>query len=214
MRAVSGEERTALSRLSRSRGAPAAQAARARALLAVADGQSYTTAARLVGRRTGDTVARWVARFNEDGLSAVAPRHGGGHRIRYGEAEQRRILAEVARPPDRARDGTATWSLTTLRAALRRAEDGLPGVSTTRSAAPCTPPASVGRRAAPGARPAWSCASAAARWRSAIPMRWGKNADRAGIHVRCRARLGGLVRGRGRPLSSRAAPRPQLAAAE
>jgi transposase len=130
MRAVSGEERTALSRLSRSRGAPAAQAARARALLAVADGQSYTTAARLVGRRTGDTVARWVARFNEDGLSAVAPRHGGGHRIRYGEAEQRRILAEVARPPDRARDGTATWSLSTLRAALRRAEDGLPGVST------------------------------------------------------------------------------------
>jgi len=58
------------------------------------------------------------------------PRHGGGHRIRYGEAERRRILAEVARPPDRARDGTATWSLTALRAALRRAEDGLPGVGT------------------------------------------------------------------------------------
>jgi transposase len=130
LRAVSDEERTALSRLSRSRSAPAAQAARARALLAVADGQSYTTAARLVGRRTGDTVARWVARFNEDGPSAVAPRHGGGHRIRYGDAEQRRILAEVARPPDRARDGTATWSLSALRAALRRADDGLPGVST------------------------------------------------------------------------------------
>ena len=57
-------------------------------------------------------------------------RHGGGHRIRYGEVEQRRILAEVARPPDRARDGTATWSLGTLQRALRRAEDGLPGVST------------------------------------------------------------------------------------
>ena len=32
--------------------------------------------------------------------------------------------------PDRGRDGTATWSLTTLRRALRRAEDGLPAVST------------------------------------------------------------------------------------
>jgi transposase len=130
LRPLSDAERMSLLRLSRSRGAPAAQVARARALLAVADGQSYTTAAALVGRHTGDTVARWVAGFNRDGLAAVVPRHGGGHRIRYGEAEQRRILAEVARAPERARDGTATWSLTTLRDALRRAEDGLPGIST------------------------------------------------------------------------------------
>ncbi len=123
-------ERSSLARLSRSPGAPAAQVARARALLAVAEGQSYTAAARLVGRATGDTVARWVAGFNRDGLAAVVPRHGGGHPVRYGEAEQRRILAEVARVPERARDGTATWSLNTLRDALRRAEDGLPAVST------------------------------------------------------------------------------------
>ena len=71
-----------------------------------------------------------MAGFNRDGLTAVVPRHGGGHRVRYGEAEQRRILAEVARMPERARDGTATWSLSTLRDALRRAEDGLPGIST------------------------------------------------------------------------------------
>jgi transposase len=98
--------------------------------LAVAEGQSYTTAAQLVGRHTGDTVARWVAGFNRDGLAAVVPGHGGGHRIRYGGAEQQRILTEVARAPDRARDGTATGSLTTLREALRRAKDGLPGIST------------------------------------------------------------------------------------
>jgi transposase len=130
LRPLSEAERTALSRLRRSPSAPAAQVARARALLAVADGQSYTAAAQLAGREVGDTVARWVAGFNRDGLAAVVPHHGGGHRIRYGEAEQRRILAEVARVPERARDGTATWSLTTLRAALRRAEDGLPGVGT------------------------------------------------------------------------------------
>jgi transposase len=130
LRPLSYAERTSLLRLSRSQSAPAAQVARARALLAVAGGQSYTAAARLVGRQTGDTVARWVAGFNCDGLAAVAPRHGGGHRVRYGEVEQRRILAEVARAPERRRDGTATWSLNTLRDALRRAEDGLPGIST------------------------------------------------------------------------------------
>ena len=53
-----------LSRLSRLRRAPAAQVARATALLAVAEGQSYTAAVKQVGRRNGDTVALWVARFN------------------------------------------------------------------------------------------------------------------------------------------------------
>jgi transposase len=130
LRPLSGAERSSLARSGRSRSAPAAQVARARALLAVAGGQSYTAAAQLVGRATGDAVARWVADINRDGLAAVVPRHGGGHPIRYGEAEQRRILAEVARAPERARDGTATRSLATLRDALRRAEDGLPGIST------------------------------------------------------------------------------------
>ena len=99
-------------------------------LLLVSEGRDYTAAARLVGRRVGDTVARWVPDFNRDGLDALMPRHGGGNPVQYGEAEQRRILAEAARLPDRERDGTATWSLNTLRDALRRADDGLPGVST------------------------------------------------------------------------------------
>src|SRR3954467_3967110 len=130
LRSMSLEERAVLSRLSRSRGAPAAQVARAAALLAGADGQSSTAAARKVGRRDSDTVARWVASFNRDGPGATLPRHGGGPPIRYADDEQRRILAEAARVPDRDRDGTATWSLSTLRAALRRAGDGLPTVST------------------------------------------------------------------------------------
>lgn len=36
----------------------------------------------------------------------------------------------MRRSPDREQDGTATWSLTTLRRALRQAPDGLPAVST------------------------------------------------------------------------------------
>jgi transposase len=130
LRALSAEERRGLLRLSRSRHAPAAQVARATALLAVAGGRSYVAAARQAGRRDGDTVAAWVARFNRAGLAAVVPRHGGGPPLRYGEAQQRRIPAEAERFPDRGRDGTATWSLSTLQRALRRAEDGLPAVST------------------------------------------------------------------------------------
>src|ERR671927_30866 len=125
LRALNAEERAELTRLSRSRGAPAAWVARATALLAVAEGQSYLAAARQPGRRDNDTVAAWVARFNREGLPAVRPRHGGPS-IRYGAAAQQRILEEVRRPPDRERDGTATWSLSRLQQALRRgwAADG------------------------------------------------------------------------------------------
>ncbi len=73
-RLLSEAERTLLSRLSRSQIAPAAQVTRARALLAVANGQSYTMTAHLVGRRNGETVARWMAGFNRDGLTAVVNR--------------------------------------------------------------------------------------------------------------------------------------------
>ena len=130
MRALTDGERASLEQLGRAMSAPAGIVTRARALLAVADGCSYTEAARRVGRRSGDAVGALVARFNREGVAAVEPRHGGGPRVTYGAAERERILAEVQRPPDRERDGTATWSLTTLQRALRRAEDGLPQVST------------------------------------------------------------------------------------
>ena len=104
LRPLTGAERSSLARLSRSQGAPAAQVARARALLAVAEGRSYTAAAQLVGRQTGDTVARWVAGFNRDGLTALVPRHGGGHPIRYGAADPLRRGGAAAHP-GRSRPG-------------------------------------------------------------------------------------------------------------
>jgi transposase len=130
LRPLTPEERQALTGLSRSPRAPAAQADRARALLAIADGASYTAAAHLVGRGHTETISAWVSRFNRVGLAAVQPRHGGGPRIRYGAKEQQRILTEWARTPQRVQDGTATWSLNLLQKALRRAADGLPQVST------------------------------------------------------------------------------------
>ncbi len=130
LRPLTPDESKELTRLSRSQTAPAAQVDRARALLAIADGASYTAAAHRVGRGHNETISAWVSRFNREGLSAVRPHHGGGPRIRYGADAQQRILAEWARAPEREADGTATWSLSLLQKALRQASDGLPRVST------------------------------------------------------------------------------------
>ncbi len=130
LRPLAAEEQTALERLARSHAEPASHVARAKALLAVAAGQSYRAAAQTAGRRSGDAVAHLVTRFNQHGLAAIVPGHGGGPPATYTVAERNRILAEARRTPDREADGTATWSLMTLRRALRTAPDGLPHVST------------------------------------------------------------------------------------
>jgi transposase len=130
LRALSADERSEMERLSRSGREPAAVVAHAKALLAVANGASYTEAATAAGRRSGDAVAHLVARFNQEGLEALYPRHSGGPAAHYTSVERERILTEAQRTPQHEGDGTATWSLTTVQRALRRAPDGLPQVST------------------------------------------------------------------------------------
>jgi transposase len=130
LRPLTKEEQRALTRLCRSRTAPAAEATHAAILLAVAGGADYQAAARAVGRRSGDAVARLVARFNAEGLDALRPRHGGGQPVRYDQRARRRILREARRKPTPEADGTAAWSLSTLKKALRAAPNGLPDVST------------------------------------------------------------------------------------
>jgi transposase len=130
LRPLSDDERDTLTQLSRSRAAPAAEVARAKALLAVADGSDYQQAARAAGRKSGDAVSALAARFNREGLAALRPRHGGGRRRLYDERARARILKEARRVPTPEADGTAAWSLSTLKGALRRARGGLPLIST------------------------------------------------------------------------------------
>ena len=130
LRTLTQAERQELSVLARSRSAPADRIARAKEILAVAEGQTFGQAAHHAGRTSRQAVARLVRRFNQEGMAAVAGHHGGGPAVVYGTEEQARILQEFARPPDREQDQTATWSLTTLQRALRRAADGLPNIST------------------------------------------------------------------------------------
>ena len=130
LRELTAEERQELSRFARSQAPPAAEVIRARILLAVARGDDYQAAAHSVGRRSGDAVSHLVARFNTEGLAALTPRHGGGRVALYDQAAARRILGELERTPTPEADGTATWSLSSLRTALRSAPDGLPTIST------------------------------------------------------------------------------------
>jgi transposase len=120
LRSLTTEEHEWLRRIARSAREPANHVIRAKQLLAVAAGQSYTQAARLTGRRLGDAVARLVSRFNREGSHALERRRGGGAKPRYGVKERDQIVAEARRPPEPRVDGAATWSLTLLQRALRR----------------------------------------------------------------------------------------------
>jgi transposase len=129
IRELAEEERTWLERISRSQSEPVIHVIRVKQILAVAEGHSYAEAANLTGRKNGDGVSRLVSRFNLEGLKAIEPRHGGGPVVQYGVPELDRIMREFQRKPEPAQDGTATWSLKTLCAALQKAPDGLPKVS-------------------------------------------------------------------------------------
>jgi hypothetical protein len=81
VRELSCEKRRQLGEISRARSSPAAWVVRAKLILAVSDGMSFEAAARSVGRRDGESVAKLIERFNREGLEAVVPRHG---EVRHG----------------------------------------------------------------------------------------------------------------------------------
>jgi hypothetical protein len=114
------EEEAGVHLIARSPREPANQVIRAKQLLAVAAGQSYSQAARLTGRRSGDAVAQLVRRFNREGVHALERRGGGGAKPTYGVGEREQIVAEARRCPQPAQDGTATWSLRLLQGTLRK----------------------------------------------------------------------------------------------
>jgi transposase len=75
------------------------------------------------------------AQFGREGLAALESGHGGSQPKRYTQTEQERhpqagTRREARRAPDRDKDKTATWSLSTLQGALRRAPDGQPEIRT------------------------------------------------------------------------------------
>src|SRR6476620_2231907 len=122
LRTMTEEEEAWVQRIARATREPATHVVRANQLLAVAAGQSYSQAARLTGRRSGDAVATLVSRFNREGIRALERRGGGGRKPTYGVKERGQIVAKARRNPRPAQDGTATWSLQLLQRALRKSD--------------------------------------------------------------------------------------------
>jgi transposase len=94
---------------------------RAKALLAVAAGKSRTAASQEAGL-SREAVTQVVKGFNQRGLDILSIATGRGRKLTYTSQQQARIVAELQREPDRKADQTATWSLMTLRAALRKTD--------------------------------------------------------------------------------------------
>jgi transposase len=93
---------------------------RAKALLAVADGKTFTQAGMSAGL-SREGVSQLVERFNQRGLVVLVIAPGRGRKATYETEARAQVVQEVLRKPDRLSDQTATWSLKLLQRALRRA---------------------------------------------------------------------------------------------
>jgi transposase len=122
LRALSEQEKRELKRLANATSERLDVVRRAKALVAVARGKPFTEAAHEAGLKSGDGVGKLVKRFNAGGLTALSIAAGAGRKPTYTSEQRARILEEVQRQPARKADQTATWSLMTLRAALRQTD--------------------------------------------------------------------------------------------
>jgi transposase len=129
LRALTTEEQVALERLEKASSERVDRVRRARALLAVARGETFAQAAKRAGLRSRTTVADLVSRFNRGGLASLPIAGGRGRKLTYDAAARTQIVATAQRPPQRRQDGTATWSLSTLQRTLR--QDGHPRIGAT-----------------------------------------------------------------------------------
>lgn len=132
LRTLSQEEEQALQRMVKATSERMDVVKRAKALLAVQTGKLYTEAAQAGGYKSGDSISQLVERFNQRGLAALLIAPGRGRKETYTPEQRERIVQELERVPDREQDQTATWSLMTLRNALRKQALPAVGVSTVR----------------------------------------------------------------------------------
>ena len=120
LRALTEVERAGLARVQQATSGRHDVIQRTTALLAVAAGASFAAAARAAGYAGGSTVHALVKRFNVRGLGVLTIAPGRGRQRTYDAATRAQVVALAQRPPDRKRDGTATWSLSTLERAAQR----------------------------------------------------------------------------------------------
>lgn len=127
LRALTEPEERELRRIEKASSERVDVVRRAKALLAVAEKQTFPQAATTAGFAEARSVSHLVERFNHQGLAALLIASGRGRKPTYTSNQQERIRQEIQREPDRDKDQTATWSLSLLQDALR--QSGLPQIA-------------------------------------------------------------------------------------
>jgi transposase len=111
---LEAEERRELEWRARSRTLSAEHVRRARLILSLAAGQSYSTICRALGCNR-NYVSRWKSRFEEARLAGLYSRHPGREVQKRTPGLEARILEWTRRPPP---DGSTQWSSRKLAAQL------------------------------------------------------------------------------------------------
>jgi transposase len=117
---LTAEQRTELDEMAISRSLPAGDVLRARMMLMLADGRSYTEIqARL--QTTAPTISRWRKRFLSEGVSGLIERqHPGQKPTVLTPKLQARVLEATRRKP---KDGSTHWSVRKLARELSLSKD-------------------------------------------------------------------------------------------
>jgi transposase len=108
------EESEELTRWSKSRTLPAGDVFKARLILALADGKSYSCVETELGT-SRPTIARWKARFEAARMAGLNGRHKGSLPRKATAAVQARLLKKTQQKPE---DGSTHWSCRKMAAAV------------------------------------------------------------------------------------------------
>jgi len=95
---ITDEERSELTKWAQSRTLPAGDVFRARLILALADGASYSQIMRSL-QTTAPTISRWKHRFEEHGMAGLDPRHKGSQPRVANAAVQAKIARKTQQKP-------------------------------------------------------------------------------------------------------------------
>jgi transposase len=103
---LTDEQREELVRWSQSRTLPAGDVFRARLILALANGKTYSEIEREL-ETSRPTIARWKQRFEEQGLAGLDAQHKGSKPRTATAAVQAKVLRKTLKRPE---DGSTHWS--------------------------------------------------------------------------------------------------------
>src|SRR3984885_12183584 len=103
---ITDEQRSELSKWAQSRTLAAGDVFRARLILALAEGWSYSQIKERL-QTTAPTISRWKQRFEQEGIAGLDPRHKGSQARVANPQVQARIARKTQQKPS---DGSTRWS--------------------------------------------------------------------------------------------------------